>query len=121
MNPPRGGAGASTKVGELRPSQLLFAFGVGATVDLPNISAMVMGLDDWDTANSVQISEERLLAAVREQLGAQVERLLSPPQSPRNSGFCEPLRRRRQRWRSRRALPTVDALPVLPTPRTAEV
>ncbi len=90
MNPPRGGAGASTKVGELRPSQLLFAFGVGATVDLPNISAMVMGLDDWDTANSVQISEERLLAAVREQLGAQVERLLSPPQSPETQGFVSP-------------------------------
>jgi hypothetical protein len=35
------------RVGELRPSQLLFSFGVGAIIDLPHISAMVMGLEDW--------------------------------------------------------------------------
>lgn len=81
---------ADTKVGELRPSQLLFSFGVGATVDLPNISAMVMGLDDWSTANSASISEERLLAAVRAQAGGQVERLLSPPLSPETEGFTNP-------------------------------
>jgi hypothetical protein len=75
------------KVGELRPSQLLFSFGVGATVDLPNLSVMVMGLDDWDTTRSSQIWEERLLTAVREQIGSQVERLLSPPQSPESEGF----------------------------------
>ena len=81
---------ADAKVGELRPSQLLFSFGVGATVDLPNISAMVMGLDDWDTANSARISEERLLAAVRAQVGGQVERLLSPPLPPEAEGFANP-------------------------------
>ena len=79
-----------TKVGELRPSQLLFSFGVGATVDLPNISAMVMGLDDWDTSNSVKITEERLLGAVRGQLGHQVESLLSPPYPPVSTGFMNP-------------------------------
>ena len=79
-----------TKVGEMRPSQLLFSFGVGATVDLPNISAMVMGLDDWDTANSAPIPEERLLAAVRTQIGGQVERLLSPPLPPEAEGFTNP-------------------------------
>lgn len=81
---------ADTKVGELRPSQLLFSFGVGATVDLPNISAMVMGLDDWGTANSASISEERLLSAVRAQIGGQVERLLSPPLPPEAEGFTNP-------------------------------
>ncbi len=81
---------ADAKVGELRPSQLLFSFGVGATVDLPNISAMVMGLDDWGTANSANISEERLLAAVRAQVGGQVERLLSPPLPPESEGFTNP-------------------------------
>ncbi len=81
---------ADAKVGELRPSQLLFSFGVGATVDLPNISAMVMGLDDWDTNNSASISEERLLAAVRDQIGDQVERLLSPPLPPEADGFASP-------------------------------
>ena len=35
------------KIGEIRPSQLLYTFGVGATVELPNLSVMVMGLDDW--------------------------------------------------------------------------
>lgn len=70
-----------TRVGSLRPSQLLHTFGVGAIVDLPNISAVIMGLDDWDTANMREIGEERLLAAVRDRLGDQVQRLSSPPMS----------------------------------------
>lgn len=36
------------ELGEIRPSQLIFTFGVGSLVDLPNMSALVMGLDDWD-------------------------------------------------------------------------
>jgi hypothetical protein len=68
-----------SKVGDLRPSQLLFTFGVGSIVDLPYLCAMVMGLDDWDTGQMSEIGEERLLAAVREYLGRQVERLYSPP------------------------------------------
>lgn len=68
-----------TKVGELRPSQILFSFGIGSIVDLPNISVMVMGLDDWDTNYMTAVSEERLLVAVRNQLGFQVERLCFPP------------------------------------------
>lgn len=67
------------KVGEIRPSQMLFTYGIGSVIDLPNISAMVMGLDDWDPAHMQEIGEERLLAAVRDQVGAQVERLVSPP------------------------------------------
>ncbi len=80
----------SARVGELRPSQLLFSFGVGANVDLPNVSAMVMGLDDWDTTHASEIWEERLLSAVREQLGGQVERLYSPPQAPDEGGLASP-------------------------------
>jgi hypothetical protein len=68
-----------SRIGELRPSQLLFSAGVGAVVDLPNIAALVMGLDDWDVTSAPEIAEERLLAAVREQLGAQVERLRATP------------------------------------------
>lgn len=67
------------KVGELRPSQILFSYGVGAVVDLPNLSAMVMGLEDWDINRSIELGEERLLAAVRLQLGPQVKELRSPP------------------------------------------
>ncbi len=70
------------RVGDLRPSQLIYTFGVGAVVDLPAISAIVMGLDDWDLGHVKEIAEERLLAAVREELGPQVERLCTPPLIP---------------------------------------
>src|SRR6185437_4632628 len=71
-----------TLVGELRPSQLLHTFGIGAIVDLPYISAIVMGIDDWDAQQAKPIVEERVLAAVRAQLGEQVERLIAPPAPP---------------------------------------
>ena len=68
------------KVGDLRPSQLLFTFGVGSLLDLPHFSVLVMGLDRWDTSRHVtEVSEPRLLGAVRKHLGAQVKRLLLPP------------------------------------------
>lgn len=54
-----------SEVGDLRPSQLLLTFGVGAIVDLPNMSVMVMGLDDWPTKYASEIGEERLLLAAR--------------------------------------------------------
>src|SRR5689334_16006411 len=70
------------KIGELRPSQVLMAFGVGSIVDLPNVSAMVMGLDDWPTQQPAVINESRLLAAVKNDVGMQVEQLLAPPPQP---------------------------------------
>ena len=48
----------SARVGELRPSQMLTTFGVGAIVDLPHISVMVMGLEDWPTTDYREITEE---------------------------------------------------------------
>jgi AAA domain (dynein-related subfamily) len=69
-------------VGEVRPSQLLLSYGVGALMDLPHISALIMGLDDWDITNSREISEERLLSAVQRALGGQVARLYMPPIPP---------------------------------------
>lgn len=77
-----------TKVGEIRPSQLMFSFGVGANIDLPHLSVMVMGLDDWNL-NDMQgkeVGEERLLLAVREVLGTDVSRLLGPPSAPDTGG-----------------------------------
>lgn len=74
-----------TRVGELRPSQLLYTYGVGAAVDLPNVSAMVMGLDEWDVASAAVVSEERLLAAVRGRLGKQVSALRLPPWMPQTA------------------------------------
>jgi hypothetical protein len=67
------------ELGELRPSQLIFTFGVGSLVDLPNISALVMGLDDWDTRYCAEIEEDRLVAAIQKRLGPQMQRLNSPP------------------------------------------
>ncbi len=67
------------ELGELRPSQLIYTFGVGALLDLPNTSALILGLDDWDTRNCTEIVEDRLLEAVRRRLGPQVKRLYLPP------------------------------------------
>lgn len=75
------------RVGDLRPSQFLHTYGVGAVVDLPQISVMVMGLDEWQTANALPLNEERLLGAVRKRLGPQVKHLLQPPFPPEGAGW----------------------------------
>lgn len=67
------------KLGELRPTQLLHTFGVGAIIDLPHMSVMVMGIDDWNITSSERINEERLLKAVQSYLGNQVKELCLPP------------------------------------------
>ena len=72
------------RVGEIRPSQLMFTYGIGAIVDLPRISVIVTGLEDWEGPNQQyarEIVEERLLEAVRFKLSS-VDRLLSPPIVP---------------------------------------
>ena len=73
-------------VGDLRSSQLLLSFGIGAVVDLPGLSVMVMGLNDWDTAYATEINEPRLLATVQKHVGIHVQRLLSPPVAPDGAG-----------------------------------
>jgi hypothetical protein len=70
------------KVGELRPSQALTTFGVGAIIDLPHLSVMVMGLEDWPLKDTVEVGEQRLLASVTEVLGHQVKALRSAPVVP---------------------------------------
>lgn len=70
------------RVGELRPNQLLHTYGVGAVADLPNLSVVVAGLDDWELGNSQIVTEQRLLAAVQAQLGPQVGTLRTPPYKP---------------------------------------
>lgn len=66
-------------VGDVRPSQLLWTYGPGALVDLPNLSVVTMGLDRWEVNRCPPIEEARLLEAVRRVLGQQVERLRMPP------------------------------------------
>jgi hypothetical protein len=76
------------RVGELRPSQLLRVFGVGAVVDLPNISVMIMGLSDWDVTRARRIKEPRLLRAVQAALDISVRELCEPP-LPEIDGLLE--------------------------------
>jgi hypothetical protein len=66
-------------VGSVRPTQLIYTYGVGSAVDLPQFSAMVMGLDDWPAADMEEIREERLLRVVRNVLGGQVRKLKAAP------------------------------------------
>ncbi|MBB6099408.1 hypothetical protein HNR42_002849 [Deinobacterium chartae] len=70
---------SKTAVGEVRPSQLLWTYGPGALIDLPNLSVLTMGVDRWDKERCQPIQEARLLANVRRVLGAQVESLRMPP------------------------------------------
>ena len=71
-----------SEVGELRPSQLLLTFGVGAIVDLPNMSVMVMGLDDWpDRSTPRKSGKTGYCWACRTRLGHQVKKLLTPPRA----------------------------------------
>jgi uncharacterized protein DUF1998 len=77
-----------TRVGVLRPSALIHTFGVGSVVDLPRLSAMVMGLDDWRLENAPVIEEARLLAKIRQQDGLEhVEKLHGPPQTDDRGGL----------------------------------
>ena len=68
-----------TSVGTVRPSQLLWSYGPGALIDLPNLSVIAMGLDRWEERRCQPIEESRLLEAVRTILGPQVQRLRMPP------------------------------------------
>ncbi len=70
---------SNTAVGEVRPSQLLWTYGPGALIDLPNLSVVTMGLDRWEVNRCPPIDESRLLEAVRRVLGQQVQRLRMPP------------------------------------------
>lgn len=74
--------GGGVRVGELRPNQLLHTFGVGSVADLPNLSVIVLGLEEWQLDNAALLTEERLLAAVRDVLGQQVGALYTPPYIP---------------------------------------
>ncbi len=67
------------RVGDIRPSQIMFSFGVGSVLDLPQFSALVMGLDSWQPDLCALIDEPRLLAALQRRLGPQLTTLRMPP------------------------------------------
>ena len=66
-------------VGQIRPSQLLWTYGPGSLIDLPNLSVITMGLDFWKKERCTPIQEARLLNEVRRFVGPQVSELLVPP------------------------------------------
>lgn len=70
---------SSYLVGRVRPSQLLWTYGPGALIDLPNLSVITMGLNRWNIDRCPPVEEARLLAAVRRVLGPQVNRLRVAP------------------------------------------
>ena len=66
-------------VGQIRPSQLLWTYGPGALIDLPNLSVITMGLDFWNKDRCTPVQEARLLNEVKRFVGSQVSQLLMPP------------------------------------------
>ena len=95
--------GQSTRVGGVRPSQVMYTYGVGALVDLPNMAVIVAGLDEWQTDSAEVIVEDRLLASLQAELGVQLTSMLSPPWLEETSGIFDD-------W-------TRVGIPVLPFPR----
>jgi len=76
------------KVGSARPTALLYTFGIGSIIDLPQFSVMPAGLDDWEPIwrrmPSVPVIEEpRLLKAVQVHLGPRVRQLRPYPWRPK--------------------------------------
>jgi hypothetical protein len=67
------------RVGQVRRSQVLHTYGVGSIVDLPRMSVMPSGLQQWPAPSPLnEITEDRLLALVQSHLGSQVQRLVAP-------------------------------------------
>ena len=77
-------------------------------VDLPHLSVIVMGLDDWNTGYAEAVTEDRLLAAVRHHLGSQVAALRTPPVPARDR---QPVRRVGPGRHPGRGVPALAALP----------
>jgi hypothetical protein len=99
---------SKTPVGEVRPSQLLWTYGPGALIDLPNLSVVTMGIDRWEMGRCQPIQEARLLTNVRRVLGDQVESLRMPPLT--DSDVVDPFSAEALRRRAGQAVPSLDAL-----------
>lgn len=74
-------------VGEVRPSQMMYTYGVGSIVDLPNLSVIVMGLDDWPLDTPI-VNEPRLLNAIRYHSNLRdVQEMRSLPRSEADNSY----------------------------------
>src|SRR5665648_242810 len=78
------------KVGSARPTSLLYTYGPGSIMDLPQFTVMPAGLDDWDRSwarrpDIPTIHAPRLLEVVRTFLGHDLAELRPFPWAPRTS------------------------------------
>lgn len=48
------------RAGKLRPSQIVSQFGPGALIDLPSLSMVATGIEDWNTSTARRVDEPRL-------------------------------------------------------------
>lgn len=72
------------RIGSLRPTALMYTSGIGATADLPHMSVMILGLEQWQRQYErmgapQRIIEPRLLNAVKGELGPSVDELRRAP------------------------------------------
>ncbi|MFD5915314.1 DrmB family protein [Kitasatospora sp. NPDC058201] len=70
---------AARRLGEIRRSQLVTTYGVGAMIAVENESFMIRGIDSWDTSEAVTVLEPRLAR----QLGVNEFRLPPAPDPER--------------------------------------
>ncbi|MEV6157793.1 DUF1998 domain-containing protein [Nonomuraea sp. NPDC052129] len=78
------------KVGSARPSSLLYTYGPGSIMDLPNFTVMPAGLDDWERIwarrdGVPEIKAPRLREVVRMMLGTTDVQLRPHPWQPKRS------------------------------------
>ena len=112
-------------------SQLLLTYGPGAMLDLPENAVVVAGLQDWRYEGSSwrPVEEERLVALLRQQLGAKLSPSFLGPASPAHVRRGPPrLQRARRRGsavsdlvsgrRGAGCQRAGDAVGALPVPRT---
>jgi hypothetical protein len=67
MSPAKSKKGSykSRRVGGVRPSQVIHTYGPGAVMDLPGLSVVLGGTDNWDLGHTERVVEPRLIGAVR--------------------------------------------------------
>lgn len=73
-------------VGALRRGQVVTSFGPGATIDLPDLSVIIGGLEWWRGFDRERILEPRLESKVAEVLGVPRIALFAPPAELKDPG-----------------------------------
>lgn len=77
-------------IGDIRPSQFMYSYGIGSLVDLPSFSVIVDGLDFWKIdQNTERIIENRLLQAVK-YYEPFARFLVRPPSVPEGNQYGNP-------------------------------